>query len=79
MKIQIKYFGRLTDCTGVKDEVFEVNETLSAASLVDLLVDRYADLAKEEFKVAINQEIKDTKVRLKENDEVALLPPFSGG
>jgi molybdopterin converting factor small subunit len=36
-------------------------------------------LEKEIFFIAVNQEIVDKNIKLKDSDEVALLPPISGG
>ena len=39
----------------------------------------YPKLKDLNYKFAVNQTLVATNITLKENDEIALLPPFSGG
>ena len=58
---------------------FERLELPATATLGDLLMDpRFADLPKDAL-LAVNQSFADRSTILKAGDEVALLPPVSGG
>lgn len=67
-------FARYRDLLG-----FERLELPAAASLGALLEDeRFAKLPKDAL-LAVNQEFADRGAALKDGDEVALMPPVSGG
>lgn len=80
MKLSIKYFGMLAEAIGKPEEVIEVVDTqISVEELSQVLENKYASLKTMSFKVAVNQSISENNCWIKENDEVALLPPFAGG
>ena len=67
-------FARYRDLLG-----FERVELSAAPTLDALLADpRFAKLPKDAL-LAVNQEFADRGAALKDGDEVALLPPVSGG
>jgi MoaE-MoaD fusion protein len=81
MRVRVLFFGMLKDAAGKSSEVMEV---ASNASLRDLLVVCEARIPKlkesmPSLAVAVNQQYAGPDTKLKENDEVALLPPVSGG
>ena len=76
-KITIKFFGALSDTTGKPEEEIHVPEDLN--SLLDLLKQKYPALSELQFSVAVNQDISRENKTLSAGDEVALLPPFTGG
>jgi MoaE-MoaD fusion protein len=81
MRVRVLFFGMLKDAAGKSSEVVEV---ASNASLRDLLAVCEARIPKlkesmPSLAVAVNQEYAGPDKRLRENDEVALLPPVSGG
>ena len=81
MQVRVLYFGVLKDLAGRSSEVLELPER---ATIADLLAHyRAAVPAMERYLPAlaasINQEFATSSAILHENDEVALLPPVSGG
>lgn len=48
-------------------------------ALQDHLLETYSGLRKKAFKMAVNEEVVQDSIELKDGDEVVLLPPFSGG
>ncbi|AOW09885.1 MoaD/ThiS family protein [Flavobacterium gilvum] len=77
--IVIKYFGGIVERTRCRDEKFDFSD-LPLSKLLTELDNKY-HFGQYPFSVAVNQEIID-KVNnqiLKNNDVVALLPPFAGG
>lgn len=75
--MQMKIFGKLTD---IITEGLEPNFPLSIKELREALELKYPALEGLEFKIAINHQIIDSEeFTIKENDEITLLPPFSGG
>lgn len=54
-------------------------EALMAELKSRLAADAYAALAAENVRIAVNRELTDGAVALKAGDEVAFLPPVTGG
>ncbi|MBS7624665.1 MAG: MoaD/ThiS family protein [Candidatus Bathyarchaeia archaeon] len=102
-KVKVKYFGRLRELLGVKEEEYEVGETTLADLLLKHIPERHGEVA-EEWKqsvfmtirgeVAVNRDgtpilrnyyvlvggkSPEITYRLKDGDEVAILPPVGGG
>lgn len=72
--ITVKCFARYRALLG-----FSELELPLAPTLGDLLADsRFADLPKDAL-LALNQSFADRAAPLTEGDEVALMPPVSGG
>jgi len=77
MKLNIKYFGLLAEITGHTEEELEFSKT-SVSELTEMLFEKYPTLKEKDFQVAQNHEITSSEMSITEN-EIALLPPFSGG
>ena len=77
MKLNIKYFGLLTEVTNCTEEIIDFNES-TIQELLHELFTKYPDLQNMDFQVAQNNEIV-FKEAIISNSEIALLPPFSGG
>jgi molybdopterin converting factor subunit 1 len=81
MEIRVLFFGGLKELVGTAGESLRVAE---AAKLGDVLrhyeakVPRFADYAAS-LAMAVNQEYAGTETVLQAGDEVAFLPPVSGG
>lgn len=72
--ITVKCFARYRDRLG-----FSELEIRAAPTLGQLLADpRFAALPQEAL-LAVNQNFADFSTTLKDGDEVALMPPVSGG
>ena len=81
MTIRVKLFAAVREIVGQKELVLEVPDGMKACALPDQLAIEYPRLrALASFlKVAVNHEYADEGLTLAEGDEVALLPPVSGG
>jgi molybdopterin converting factor small subunit len=75
--IKIKIFGQLEDITQANEVTVET--VTDTEELLQLLFENYAGLKEKKFKIAVNKKITEEKTMLKATDEIALLPPFSGG
>jgi sulfur-carrier protein len=79
MVVKIKAFGISRDIIGNRELAFELNGT-SVGDLRNTLGTQYPDLKKlNSLFIAVNQEYAPDEVRLSETDEIALIPPVSGG
>lgn len=76
-KIRIKAFGKIAEIirSGEMDRQFHGN----SEELILSLIENYPELKTLQFNVAINKSITLGCVPLNDDDEIALLPPFSGG
>ena len=75
MKVLI--FGQLTDATAA-DEVY-VDSPNDTEAIRQALLNEFPLLAEKKFVLAVNRKIIAEPVAVNEFDEIALLPPFSGG
>ncbi len=80
--MDVLFFGIAKDIVGASQKVFSVNEhgPNSVGELKQQLVQQYPELVKlSSLAVAVNSEYAKDDVPLKDNDEVAIIPPVSGG
>jgi molybdopterin converting factor small subunit len=75
MKIKVLTFGALTEVLN-KEFDMEADDT---ESLLALLTAKHGALAGRSLLIAVNNIVVNCNVSLKENDVVALMPPYSGG
>jgi len=81
MKVTVLFFGVTHDLTGVAQEQLDLPEGESLEDLWGLYAQRFPRLVEVagSLLLAVNQEIADRTRRLREGDEVAIMPPVSGG
>ena len=80
MEITLKYFGVIAEIMGSEFEVLNIqSETITLKDLDEIIVEKNNLLKEQKYKIAVNQSIIDRNITINENDEIALLPPFSGG
>ncbi len=81
MKVKVLFFGMAQDWTGVKQEEVQIVEGESLDDLWSRCESRFPRL--KEFAgsllAAVNQEIAERSRPLRDGDEVAFMPPVSGG
>ena len=76
MNVRLVLFAGLRQAAGFKRETVSLSED---ATVGDLLECRVPNLLGRTFYVAVNEEFAQRDTVLHEGDEVALLPPVSGG
>lgn len=81
MKIELLFFGAARDLAGVHQASEELPEGETLGSLCLKVLDRFPSLGQiaGSLLLAVNQEIAGPAKILCEGDEVAFLPPVSGG
>ena len=87
--IRVLFFASLREAVGMDAWTFSPDSAGSPPRLSSLLAalrptlepDGYAALTAENVRIAVNQEFVDgaARVELKPGDEVAFLPPVTGG
>ena len=81
MRIRLRLFASVREVVGKQEVVVDVPEGVTAADLLLQLVAKHPDLRRQapSLRLAVNHEYVEGGRRLAEGDEVALIPPVSGG
>lgn len=80
MRVRVLFFGVLRDLVGVPERRMEVADGAAARDVVELCrTSGGSEALWRSIAVAVNQEYAGRERVLAEGDEVALLPPVSGG
>lgn len=80
MKLDILLFGIARDIVGGSSLAIEIEEKTTVDALMKHLHQTYPDFDKlSSLMIAVNSDYAKGEVVLKENDEIALIPPVSGG
>lgn len=79
MKIHLRCFASVRELLGAAELELELAEGSTVRDLRATLTERAADLGRLPFTVAVNRQYADDTRLLAEGDEVALIPPISGG
>ncbi|MFY7829885.1 MAG: MoaD/ThiS family protein [Flectobacillus sp.] len=80
MKYTIALFGITKEIVGNSSITLEVSDTLTTDGLLTLLRAEYPKLAAiRSLLLAVNNEYAEQDLVLSERDEIALIPPVSGG
>jgi molybdopterin converting factor subunit 1 len=88
MRVRLLYFGVLREMASGPEETVELAEGATVGELIEILRGRTSNNSTgkgadeglwRSLAVAVNREYASINVVLREGDEVALLPPVSGG
>ncbi len=81
MRVRVLFFGMLQDLVGKASDTLDLDQ---GASVADLLAHYETQIPRlreslPSLALAVNQEYASAETKLRSNDEVAILPPVSGG
>ena len=81
VRLNVLFFGRLKDAVGHAQESIEIRPNSRIEDLFAECAERYPALAEHRRAVAVsrNREFAAWSTELKPGDEIAFLPPVSGG
>ncbi|KAA1248171.1 MoaD/ThiS family protein [Aquimarina sp. RZ0] len=79
MKLKILYFGMISEITDCNEELIAVPDQCKVAQLEIFLKDTYINLQGLSFNIVVDKQISTSDMLLTSANEIALLPPFSGG
>ena len=81
--ITVKFFASLKTIAEKEEEQIEVQSSISMDQLSDIISKtspRIGDIIRDnKIMISVNQEMADADTVIHDGDEVAFLPPFSGG
>ena len=75
--MKLLFFGPLADIAGKTD--YDLSQVHNIDQLKRKIFEKHPELVSHTFLVAVNKKVQNENVDLYNNDEIALLPPFSGG
>ena len=78
---KVKFFASLKDLVGLEEIELDVADHQSLLSELErhLSVEGYEAICVASVKIALNQEIVEPGFVIRQNDEIAFLPPICGG
>lgn len=81
MKVKVLFFGFTHDLTGLAQEEIELREGECLEDVWRHYESRFPDLSevRKSLLVAVNEQVAERSSMLRDGDEVAFLPPVSGG
>ena len=81
VRISILYFATVKDATGIRMESINLSNDTSIREMLSKISIIYPKLKHilNNIQISVNYRVVDLNTVLKEGDEVALLPPISGG
>jgi molybdopterin converting factor subunit 1 len=79
MRVRMLFFGQLKEAAGRAEQSLEMVEGASVRDLLDVLRGTLPAEVLEVSAVAVNREYAAFSRVLRDGDEVAILPPVSGG
>ncbi len=74
--VTVLYFGAAGEIAGKPSEVMEADDT---DTLCNRILEKYPAMETVPFRLALNRVLIKEGSPLKENDIIAILPPFKGG
>ena len=79
--IRVLLFGAAADMAGTRETELPVDESVTLEEIWPLLAERHPDLApmRDTLAFAVNGEYARGDAGVSDGDEVAVLPPVSGG
>lgn len=80
MKIKILAFGITKDILGAPEKELEVQDDLNVGQLKEKLEGSFPQLVKlKSYFIAVNEEYAEDDQMITNTDEIAIIPPVSGG
>ncbi|MDZ7659375.1 MoaD/ThiS family protein [Fodinibius sp.] len=77
MTIKVKLFGILAD--NAQANKIEISDVSTTEELLQKVNRKYPSFESVNYKISVNQDIISNDQKISTDDEIALLPPFSGG
>ncbi len=80
-KVTVRYFASIRELIGKRSEIRDVSERTTAGDLVDTIVADYPAVEgmSRTSRIMVNHEYAERDRVLSDGDEIAMIPPVSGG
>lgn len=81
VNLHIQYFAAIRELTGRNKEIVQVPDGISCEELLRILEAKYpeSDVIMMKSRISVNLEFQESNCMLHDGDEIAFIPPVSGG
>ena len=79
IKIQVIYFAKLRELTGLDKETFSMKQGNKPGDVLASINKRHEIDVEINFKIAVNDEFSDWDIELNDGDRLVFIPPVTGG
>jgi len=79
IKIQVIYFAKLRELTGLDEETFSMKQGNKPGDVLASINKRHEIDVEINFKIAVNDEFSDWDIELNDGDRLVFIPPVTGG
>ena len=79
IKIQVIYFAKLRELTGLDEETFSMKQGNKPNDVLASINKRHEIDVEINFKIAVNDEFSDWDIELNDGDRLVFIPPVTGG
>ena len=80
MEVNVLFFGIMKDMVGRQQLDIDISGPVLVSDFKNILIEKYPKLrALNSVAIAVNSEYADDSMIIEANDEIALIPPVSGG
>ena len=79
IQIQVVYFAKLRELTGLDREAFSINKGSNPTDVLASINERHQIDIGSNFKIAVNDEFSDWDIKLNDGDRLVFIPPVTGG
>lgn len=80
MTVDILFFGITRDYSGSRQLKFDFPKNANVKAIRSIMEEKYPALkGLKQYAIAVNNEYAGDEIILKNGDEIAILPPVSGG
>jgi len=79
IKIQVIYFAKLRELTGLDEETFSMKQGNKPGDVLASINKRHEIDVEVNFKIAVNDEFSDWDIELNDGDRLVFIPPVTGG
>ena len=79
IKIQVIYFAKLRELTGIDEETFSMKQGNKPGDVLASINKRHEIDVEINFKIAVNDEFSDWDIELNDGDRLVFIPPVTGG
>ncbi len=77
--VKVKLFASSRELVGESEVKVSLADQTTVGNLRKKIVEMYPALSKITFVIAVNHKVVDDSIIINHSDEVAILPPVSGG
>ena len=79
IKIQVIYFAKLRELTGLDQESFSISKGGNPSDILASINEKHPIDTGSNFKIAVNDEFSDWDIKLNDGDRLVFIPPVTGG